>query len=1187
MAVRFESQAEPITGYRLLERLGSGGFGEVWKAEAPGGIFKAIKIIHGDLRNRETDAFRFAEQELKSLKRVKAVRHPYLLALDRFDIVDGRLMIVMELADCNLWDRFRECRRRGLPGIPRDELLQYMAETAEVLDLMNDRFQLQHLDIKPQNLFLLYNHVKVADFGQVKDLVGMVASVTGGITPVYAAPETFDGLVSRYCDQYSLACVYQELLTGQRPFDGTTMQQLVVQHLQLPPNLSPSPPSDRPALTRALAKKAEDRFPTVTALVQALKTGYAPPARTIVPAELPAPTTPLPAPAGVEAVSTPTPRMTAETSPPPERPAPLEVTGRGPLRPALVIGLGYTGLRVVQRFRKLMADRVGSPERLPLVRAVGVDTDPEAAAAAAADQPWAGLAGLSPGEVYCARLNRAGHYLKPRLNGRTLLEGWFDPQLLYRLPRNPTTLGLRAFGRLAFCDHYRPLMQKLEAELDACLDPQALEAAEAATGLAVRTNRPRVYVVAGLGGGTGGGMFLDVAYAVRDRLRRIGYADPDVVGVLLLPPDGPAGSIAPQAQANAYAALTELHHYTRPETVYTANHDERGGAIRDPGPPFSQVVLLPGLPHPPAPPAAGSTVISVRASGTVPAAQLARGASGTVGRSAVIRNSGVVGRSGVWGRDALARPALDLDTPGKDPSVAAAEFLRLDLLSQVGRLVEEARPRPTGELPSTIRTFGHARFGWPRGEVVARAARVIAPVLVHHWVTPDPKQVREVIPAWAAEQWARVGLDPSRLTVQLAEAADRAAGAKIDQVIAIATDPLVRKGWLARPPEPEKVSLVLDQLQRLLGRPQGPPRPLTAVEEAVKEAAGRAASAAHADLAALFPRLIEAPLFRLAGTEEAIRQVLILLDRTRLKFEQQAAELEAAAGAAFDQLVAHANYQKGTRKLTAVEFAEAVNRYPNGQYRLVLAQGVVRAYRRVRDRLADLLTEVAGCRTRIDECRPKLKAEADTLAPAAAPGDLLPTGCGTPEDAAQAFLRSLTDEDLTALDTRVQEGLERTFGGLYQACLNSAEGLDGLLQVVREEARAYLNERIGDVDLGSMLVRHFGDLRAAAEGLMRAYHEGAAPALVGGGPWAKEEVAVVAGPAGPVRELAAPVLPEGTTVAAARDEVLIYREYPRVPLSAVPQLGPAWSAAYREFPDAQQATPHARIDVTCWTDVDS
>lgn len=1179
MAVRFESQAEPIAGYRLLERLGSGGFGEVWKAEAPGGIFKAIKIIHGDLRHRETDAFRFAEQELKSLKRVQAVRHPYLLALDRYDVVDGRLMIVMEWADCNLWDRFRECRRKGLPGIPRDELLQYMTESAEVLDLMNDQFQLQHLDIKPQNLFLLSNHVKVADFGQVKDLQGMMALVTGGITPVYAAPETFDGFVSRFCDQYSLACVYQELLTGERPFDGATMQQLLLQHVQMPPNLSPAPSSDRPALARALAKKAEDRFPSITAMVHALRTGSAPSVWSSVPggSSVVEPSHLSPPPGGSvmrEPIhdSTPYPQEMVETSPPPLRPAPPERTGTGPLRPAVVIGLGYTGLRVLARFRKLAADRHGPPEKLPLLRTVYVDTDPDAAAA---------TAGLRQDDVFSARLQRAGHYLKPRLNGRTLLEGWFDPQLLYRLPRHPQTMGLRAFGRLAFCDHYRALMQKLDAELDACLDPQALADAEATTGLSARTNRPRVYVVAGLGGGTGGGMFLDVAYAVRERLRRFGYDEPDVVGVLLVPPDGPAGEMAPQAQANTYAALTELHHYCRPETVYTASHDDRATTIRDTGPPFEQVVLLPGLPHPPGPPPGGSTVISFRASGTVPASQVVRGASGTVGRSATIRNSGVIRSSGVWSRDAgPARPVVDLDVPGQDPSAAAAEFLRLDLLTPVGRLAEETRP-PGETPPGAVRTFGVGRVGWPRAEVVARAARVVAPVLVNHWVTPDLRQVREVIPSWAVDQWTRLGLDPARLTVRLADAADAATGARVEQVIAGATDPLTPKGWLPRPPEPERVSLVLDRLQRLLGRPAGPPRPYTPLEEAVKEASDRAAAEVVADLTALFPALIETPLFRLAGTEEAIRQVLALVDRARLRFEQQAADLETQAGAAFDLLAAHAGYLRGARKLTSAEVAEAIVRYPTGQYKSILAQGAVRAYRRVRDRLAELLSEVSGCRVRVEGCRPKLKAEADTPAPAAAPGDLLPAGCATPEDAAQAFLRSLTDEDLAALDAGVQEGLERSFGGLYQACLNSTEGLDGVLRVVREEARAYLDGRVGDADLGSMLARQFGD-----QGLARAF-EGAAPTLVGGGPWARDAVAVLAGPDGPVRQMAAAAAPPTAATTDARDEVLLYREYPRVPLAAVPQLGPAWAAAYRAAPDTQQTTPHARTDVTRWTDVDS
>src|SRR6516164_4037412 len=270
MAVRIESQAEPIPGYKLLERLGGGGFGEVWKAVAPGGLFKAIKFVYGDLETANEEGLR-AEQELKALSRVKSVRHRYILSLERYDIIDGQLIIVMELADRNLWDRFKECRAQGLPGIPRAELQGYMAETAEALDLMNKEYQLQHLDIKPQNLFLVHNHIKVADFGLVKDLEGMVASVTGGVTPVYAAPETFDGWVSRFCDQYSLAIVYQELLTGQRPFNGNNVRQLILQHLQASPNLTPLPESDQAAIGRALAKNPDERFPTCQDLVRALR----------------------------------------------------------------------------------------------------------------------------------------------------------------------------------------------------------------------------------------------------------------------------------------------------------------------------------------------------------------------------------------------------------------------------------------------------------------------------------------------------------------------------------------------------------------------------------------------------------------------------------------------------------------------------------------------------------------------------------------------------------------------------------------------------------------------------------------------------------------------------------------------------------------------------------------------------
>ena len=86
-------------------------------------------------------------------------------------------------------------------GIPRDELLRYTRHAAEALDHMNEKHNLQHLDIKPRNLFLVSDRVKVADFGLVKHLERSGASgILGAVTPLYAPPETFSGNISGRSD---------------------------------------------------------------------------------------------------------------------------------------------------------------------------------------------------------------------------------------------------------------------------------------------------------------------------------------------------------------------------------------------------------------------------------------------------------------------------------------------------------------------------------------------------------------------------------------------------------------------------------------------------------------------------------------------------------------------------------------------------------------------------------------------------------------------------------------------------------------------------------------------------------------------------------------------------------------------------------------------------------------------------
>jgi serine/threonine protein kinase len=222
-----------LRGYELIERIGRGGFSVVWKARGPSGFPVALKFVPLDGPT--------GKAEKRALRIMLNARHPNLLSIFGAWGKRNTIVIAMELADRTLHDRFSEARLQGLPGIPRDELLEYMSQAAQALDYLNkpntnlgNPGGAAHRDIKPHNLLLFGGGVKVGDLGLVRCLHGRSTSHTGSMTIAYAPPEFFDGRTTRWSDQYSLAVSYCLLRGGRLPFEGSPYE-LMRGHLdQLP-----------------------------------------------------------------------------------------------------------------------------------------------------------------------------------------------------------------------------------------------------------------------------------------------------------------------------------------------------------------------------------------------------------------------------------------------------------------------------------------------------------------------------------------------------------------------------------------------------------------------------------------------------------------------------------------------------------------------------------------------------------------------------------------------------------------------------------------------------------------------------------------------------------------------------------------------------------------------------------------
>jgi hypothetical protein len=242
----------------LVEYLGRGQFGEVWRARDDNGKEVALKFIRCMTSPEQT--------EVAELDRMKNLGHPHLLVLHRYWRLDGWLAVALEVAQGTLDDLSRRA------PIPLPQLLEYFREAAKGLDYLHAQ-GLQHRDVKPANLLLVGGGVKVADFGLVKLLAATVATNTNrniAGTPAFAASEVWQAKTSRHSDQYALAVSYCQLRGGRLPFRGEDPMAMAWAHCCCEPDLSMLPPPERPAVARALAKKPEQRWPSCRAFVEAV-----------------------------------------------------------------------------------------------------------------------------------------------------------------------------------------------------------------------------------------------------------------------------------------------------------------------------------------------------------------------------------------------------------------------------------------------------------------------------------------------------------------------------------------------------------------------------------------------------------------------------------------------------------------------------------------------------------------------------------------------------------------------------------------------------------------------------------------------------------------------------------------------------------------------------------------------------
>jgi eukaryotic-like serine/threonine-protein kinase len=270
-------QVQDMGSYHLVERLGRGGMGEVWRARHRLlARSAAIKLVRPELLGaaNEVEAQSMLRRFEREAQATAALSSPHTIRVFDFGVTGDRTFYyAMELLD----GRDVESLVREFGPLPAERALFLLRQVCHSLADAHAR-GLVHRDITPSNIYVCrmgldFDFIKVLDFGLVtyndreaaqKTLLTGQQIATG--TPAFMAPEILDGDVDERTDVYALGCVAYYLLTGELVFEGESPIKLFIQHLQATP-LKPSErtempiPADVEALVMACLEKDPERRP--------------------------------------------------------------------------------------------------------------------------------------------------------------------------------------------------------------------------------------------------------------------------------------------------------------------------------------------------------------------------------------------------------------------------------------------------------------------------------------------------------------------------------------------------------------------------------------------------------------------------------------------------------------------------------------------------------------------------------------------------------------------------------------------------------------------------------------------------------------------------------------------------------------------------------------------------------------